>query len=100
MALIRVTAAQLRMKAEELTELNNGLKTNVSELEACEQNLGSMWEGQAKDAFHTAFGNDKIQMTNFSMLIDRYVAALLSIAAKYEQAESQNAETAAVRKYK
>lgn len=99
MALIRVTAAQLKAKAEELTGLNNNLKTNVGELESCEQNLASMWEGQAKDAFHQAFSNDKIQMTNFSTLIEKYVATLLTIAAKYEQAESINTETAATRKY-
>lgn len=99
MALIRVTAAQLKAKAEELTGLNNNLKTNVSELEACEQNLAGMWEGQAKDAFHQAFSNDKIQMTNFSTLIEKYVYTLLTIAAKYEQAENINTETAATRKY-
>lgn len=99
MALIRVTSAQLRAKAEELTSLNNNLKTNVNELEACEQNLVSMWEGQAKDAFHRAFSNDKIQMTNFSTLIEKYVYTLLTIAAKYEQAEKQNTETASTRSH-
>lgn len=99
MALMRVTAAQLKAKAEELTNLNNSLKTNVSELESCEQNLASMWEGQAKDAFHQAFSNDKIQMTNFSTLIEKYVYTLLTIAAKYEQAENINVETASTRKY-
>ena len=100
MALIRVTAAQLKAKAEELTNLNSTLKTNVQDLEACEQNLASMWEGQAKDAFHQSFNNDKIQMGNFSMLIEKYVATLLTIAAKYEQVESINTETAASRNYK
>ena len=100
MALIRVTAAQLKAKADELTNLNSTLKANVSELESCEQNLASMWEGQAKDAFHQSFNNDKIQMGNFSMLIEKYVATLLTIAAKYEQAESINTETAATRNYR
>ena len=100
MALIRVTAAQLKAKAEELTNLNANLKTNVQELEASEQNLTSMWEGQAKEAFHQSFNNDKIQMGNFSMLIEKYVATMLTIAAKYEQAESINTETAATRNYK
>ncbi len=99
MALIRVTAAQLKAKADELTGLNTNLKSNVSELESCEQNLVSMWDGQAKDAFHQAFHNDKIQMTNFSTLIEKYVNTLLAIAAKYQQAESINTETAATRTY-
>ena len=99
MALIRVTAAQLRAKADELTGLNNNLKTSVSELEAYEQNLAGMWEGQAKDAFHNAFTRDKIQMTNFSTLIEKYVYTLQAIAAKYEQAENLNTETASTRSY-
>lgn len=99
MALIRVTAAQLKAKADELTGLNTNLKTNVGELESCEQNLVSMWDGQAKDAFHQAFLNDKTQMTNFSTLIEKYVNTLLAIAAKYQQAESINTETAATRTY-
>ena len=41
MALIRVTAAQLKAKADELTNLNSNLKTNVQDLEACEQNFPS-----------------------------------------------------------
>ena len=94
------TPAQLRAKAEELAALNNSFKTNVSELEAEEQNLMGMWEGQAKEAFHQAFSSDKIQMTNFSTLIEKYVASLITIAAKYEEAERINTDTATARKYK
>ncbi len=100
MASFITTPAQLRAKAEELSSLNNSFKTNVSELEAEEQNLMGMWEGQAKEAFHQAFSSDKIQMTNFSTLIEKYVASLLTIAAKYEEAERINTETATARKYK
>ena len=100
MASFITTPAQLRAKAEELSSLNNSFKTNVSELETEEQNLMGMWEGQAKEAFHQAFSSDKIQMTNFSTLIEKYVASLLTIAAKYEEAERINTETATARKYK
>ena len=100
MASFITTPAQLRAKAEELSSLNNSFKTNVSELEAEEQNLMGMWEGQAKEAFHQAFSSDKTQMTNFSTLIEKYVASLLTIAAKYEEAERINTETATARKYK
>lgn len=97
MAMFRVATAQLKAKAEELTGLNNNLKTNISELESCEQNLSGMWEGQAKDAFHQAFHNDKVQMTNFTTLIEKYVYTLLNSIAKYEQAENLNTETASTR---
>ena len=99
MGVIRVTAAELKAKAEELAGLNANLKTNVGDLEACEQNLASMWDGEAKEAFHQAFSNDKIQMTNFSTLIDKYVATLQAIAAKYQQAENTNVSTASTRNY-
>lgn len=99
MSLIRVSVTTLKSQAEELTNLNTSLKTNVSELETTEQNLVSMWDGEAKDAFHTAFSKDKIQMTNFSTLIEKYVATLLTIAAKYEQAEATNLSTASTRTY-
>lgn len=99
MALISVTAAQLKAKADELTNLNGSFKSNVQDLEATEQNLAGMWEGQAKEAFHNAFNNDKVQMTNFSTLIEKYVNTLITIASKYEQAESINTDTASSRNY-
>ncbi|MCD8197447.1 MAG: WXG100 family type VII secretion target [Lachnospiraceae bacterium] len=99
MALIRVTATQLKAQAEELRTLNSQYKDQVTELETCETNLASMWEGEARDAFHNAFNSDKTQMTNFYTLIEQYVAKLLTIAAKYEQAEATNQEIATVRNY-
>ena len=65
MALIRVTANEIKAKASGLRDLNNQFKTQVTNLENYEQSLASMWEGQAKDAFHNAFNNDKAQMDNF-----------------------------------
>jgi WXG100 family type VII secretion target len=99
MGLIRVSATELKAKAQELASLNSNYKTNTSDLEASEQNLMTMWDGEAKDAFHQAFTRDKIQMDNFSTLIDKYVATLQTIAAKYEQAESTNVNTATTRTY-
>lgn len=99
MALIQVTAAELRSKAAELRELNAQFKSQVSNLEGDEQNLASMWEGEAKTAFHTAFNNDKAQMDSFYNLIEQYCTTLENIATKYEIAENQNVETAATRTY-
>lgn len=99
MALIRVTASQLRAKAEELIGLNRQFDSQTGELEVCEQKLSAMWEGQAKEAFHQAFARDRMQMANFSALIDKYVSTLLAIAAKYERAEQANIQTASARNY-
>ena len=100
MGKIRVSATTLKSKAQELKTLNEKLKSDVNSLESTEQNLTSMWEGEAKQAFHNAFHNDKVQMDNFARLIDVYVAKLEAIASKHAQAESVNVSTASTRKYK
>jgi WXG100 family type VII secretion target len=99
MAEIRVTSSELRTKAEELRRDNGQFKTLVGNLESSEQELASMWEGDAKEAFHNAFQNDKIQMDNFYNLIEQYCVTLENIATKYDQAEAANQATAVQRSY-
>lgn len=99
MAEIRVTAAEVRKKAEELRSLNSNFQQKVESLVNSEQSLGAMWEGEAKDAFHAAFNNDKTQMDNFHTAIEQYAAALDRIAAEYEKREAQNANIASQRTY-
>ena len=52
MAQITVTMSQLKTQAEQLESLNEQFKSQVAELEALEQQLGTMWEGEAHTAFH------------------------------------------------
>ena len=99
MAGFQVTASQLKAKAGELRELNSQFKTQVGNLENQEQSLCSMWEGDSKNAFHTAFNNDKTQMNNFYNLIIQYCASLESIASQYEMAEAKNVSIASTRNY-
>lgn len=99
MALIRVSASELRAKAAELRNLNAQFKTQVGNLESQEQNLISMWEGEARDAFNNAFNADKTQMDEFYNLMEQYCVAMENMAAKYEQAEMQNVNTASTRTY-
>ena len=99
MGLIQVTAKQLRQEAERMEQLNNQFKSQIELLEAKEQNLGTMWEGQAKETFRSAFLRDKTQMEEFYQLIIKYIQTLLQIAVKYEQAEQRNMEIAASRNY-
>ena len=99
MAMIQVTSSELRKQAEVLRGLNFKFQTNVSGLESVEQSLKGMWEGQANTAFHGAFVKDKGQMDNFYNAIEQYIAALLVIAQKYEQAEAKNTDTASARVY-
>ncbi|MCI6896762.1 MAG: WXG100 family type VII secretion target [Gemmiger formicilis] len=99
MAIIRVTAAELRNGAQELRDLNQRFKSSVSELETTEGALNTMWEGDARNAFHQAFTSDKTQMNNFYNAIEVYAQRLEAAAAKYEQAEAQNVEIANTRSY-
>lgn len=99
MAEIRVTSAELRRKADELKNLNSQFKAKVEDLTNCEGSLASMWEGDAKNAFHTAFNNDKIQWNNFHTLIEQYIVTLNNIAAEYDNKEALNANIASQRKY-
>lgn len=99
MSLIRVSVPQLTTGASELEQLNQQFKAAVSELESQEAVLNGMWEGDANVAFHNAFNNDKIQMTNFYNAIEAYVARLNEIAARYQQAEAQNTEIGNTRSY-
>lgn len=99
MAMIHVTSQRLRSAAENLQGLNGQFKTKAGELAGKEQSLCQMWEGQAKNTFHTAFDRDSQQMEIFYNLINQYVQALLEIAERYEQAEARNAEIAGCRKY-
>lgn len=99
MAMIRVTAARLRDAAENLRNLNTQFRSSTQELSGKEQSLQSMWDGQAKEAFHGAFMRDSEQMEAFYQLIEKYIQTLLEIATRYEQAEARDAEIAGTRSY-
>lgn len=99
MGLITVTASQLRKAAGEMRSLNGQFKSQVGNLEAQEGTLASQWEGEAKDAFHKVFLEDKEKWQKFYDLIEQYCMTLEEIAKKYEEAERANAETARDRKF-
>lgn len=97
MAEFRVTPSVLRQKADELNALNGKFKTEVDTMIGNEQRLSDMWEGEARNAFHNAFNNDRQKMDHFHQNIEFYVQALLTSAQKYEEAESKNVSTATTR---
>lgn len=99
MALIRVTAAQVKSTADQLRQYDAQFKSQTDKLETHELQLSSMWEGQAKDAFHSAFNSDKEYMNQFYVLIEKYCQALEQIAQSYEQAEARNTDTASKRSF-
>ena len=99
MSYFYVTSSELRKKAGRITDLNSQFKSKASQLSQQETALCSMWEGQAKDAFHNAFNTDKEYMNQFYVLIQKYCQALEQIAQAYEDAEARNTDTATKRSY-
>lgn len=97
---IMVNTSTLTNKAGELKSLNSNFKKQVEALTTTENSLNSMWEGDAKQAFHTAFSRDIVQMNNFYNAIEQYVAKLQEIVSAYEKAENANLNTANTRTYK
>ena len=99
MGLIQVTPATLRAKAEELRSLNTNLKAKVENMNEVEQALAGKWKGDARDAFHQVFNNDKAQFDNFSILIENYIVALENAATEYDNKEAMNQQIASTRTY-
>ena len=89
MSAFKVTTSQLTTQATELSELNGRFKTAVEQLVSSEGNLKSMWEGEANEAFHMAFTNDKVKMDDFYN----------TIATRYNQTEQANTQIASNRSY-
>ncbi|WP_031547546.1 WXG100 family type VII secretion target [Oribacterium sp. FC2011] len=98
MSMFRVNAGILRNQAEQLSTLNESFKTQISNLNDKENALLNMWEGEARNAFHTAFQNDKAQFDVFYQGIKNFITTLENDAAEYEKAEAQNLSTAQTRK--
>ena len=55
MSAIMVNSTQLRQKATQLEQYNKQFKQRVDALSEKERSLGTMWEGEAKKAFHNEF---------------------------------------------
>lgn len=96
---ITVNTATLRTKASELRQQNSQFKTQVDNLNTQEGSLNSMWDGDANDAFHTAFQKDITQMNNFYNAIEKYASSLEEIAKQYDSTEQANQSIASTRKY-
>lgn len=96
--IIRVTTSTLRSKAEELRNLNERFKNEVSGLNDREKQLLTMYEGDASKAFDTEFQKDKQKFDIFYAGINQYIQRLLDSADAYDRAEAQNLSVAQTRK--
>ncbi len=94
-----LTAQELQGAITELTASNGQFKNRVADLLNAQQKLAGMWQGDANNAFNTAFNNDKGQWDTFAQLMDKYIEALQTIKNTYETAEAANTQTASTRSY-
>ena len=97
MAEFNVTPSQLESKAGDLRNLISQFRDAVNEMIGLEQRLNDSWEGEARNAFHTAFENDRRKMDTFAKNIDLYAEALERNAEAYSVAEAANTNTASTR---
>lgn len=99
MAYIYMESSSLSEKVNELDALNERLMTIILNLNDYEANLASMWEGETKDTFHTAYQRDQNQMKSFYNAILAYIIKLCAIIERYRQCEMINTERAFTRTY-
>lgn len=99
MAYIYMESSSLSERADELEVLNERFIAIVNNLNDYEANLSSMWEGETKDAFRTAYQRDSVQMRNFYNAIAMYIMKLRAIIERYRQYEMINTDRAVTRTY-
>ena len=99
MSRIELTVQEMNKAINDLTSKNREFAAQVSQLEALQQELAAEWKGDSNTAFNAEFQKDKKAWTDFSSLVDNYIAALQNIMAEYNRAESVNLETAKNRTY-
>lgn len=91
---IQLTTSDLKKKKEELENLNTQLKNDIKKLDAIEQTLMSMWEGDASKEFHKVYVKDGVAFDKFTELVTKYAGALEQIMALYQKAEQENVQIA------
>ncbi|MDO4543774.1 MAG: WXG100 family type VII secretion target [Clostridia bacterium] len=92
MAGYTVTVSQLTQVAEELTSLNGQFQQQVGRLKENEQELDSMWDGDANTTFKQQFAKNCESLESFYLVIAKYVEALQASARIILQKEAEAVE--------
>lgn len=93
-----INTSEVTKKASEISNLLNSFKSQVENLTQTEGTLNGMWEGEAKETFHSEFQKDIVKMQQFHNNMQKYVTALQEIVQEYVKAENANLSTASTRK--
>lgn len=99
MADFSVNPQALKAKRDQLFEQNQQLMTKRNDLEARNNAMNGMWEGDARTAFDNAVRQDLAKIDEFINLIKLYCQSLDEIISKYVDAEQRNTDTATQRTY-
>lgn len=99
MSRFQVTPEALQATAQELQAMNDQFCQRIRNLIEKQQELSSMWQGDANSAFTAAFNHDAVKWDAFATLISAYISTLTQIAQLYQRVEQQNAAIASGRSY-
>lgn len=100
MAQFGVNLAKLEQCLSDLKRDHKDFSSEVENLCTSEKTLSGKWEGDAKDAFESAFTKDTTYMNNFGKLLGEYENALQQVIDAYRTAESTNVNLGTTRKVK
>lgn len=99
MSTFYVNVPEIVRTVNALSELNASLKSRINTLVDQEATMNGMWEGEARERFHSAFQSDIAQMRVFSNTVTNYAEVLSRIAQSYVENENRNVDVATTRNY-
>lgn len=94
MSQFTVSANELTRKHDSLSALKNTLKKQIDQFEAEGKKLDSMWEGEAKTKYSTAFTLDITKLKMFLKLVEDFLVILMTIISLYRNMEQKNISVA------
>ena len=94
MSKVTTNTVQMRKAASEIEELNRQFQSHIKELVSEKDELCTMWDGEAKQAFQAAFNKSIDTLESFYSTIEKYLRAINEAAAGYEKAEQKAADLA------
>ena len=89
MPAIRVTPEQMRNSARTVQTQASDWRVAVDRITLLVREMSSMWDGQANDAFTTAFEQDSPNFTKLSTMMNDYYTAIEAAAGKYDTGEQE-----------
>ncbi|MCR4691240.1 MAG: WXG100 family type VII secretion target [Lachnospiraceae bacterium] len=94
MSEIKVTSAQVNQKKEHLRQMNQNFNKNLQKMDQTEQQLLTMWEGDASKAFTANYKKYRAKLNDMYTVFESYCKALEQIIKTYEKTEKHNVQIA------